>query len=333
MKFGWRIVKTGIAVGLCVLLANLLHLEYPFYSAIAAVITLQATIADSYKQGVNRLKGTLVGAVFGYLFALVAVNNPLWTGLGIIVTFTVLNYMRWTEAMNIASIVFIAITLNLEGQPLNYAFNRLVDTALGIVVAFLVNRLVHPPKYKDKLEDAFEEARLQLITVYRLTFRAVMNPAKSVAREETQDLKKILERANKLVHLSGKEHLWGKVDESFRLSYIEPMQRLERMSFAVEQILSLKKGWERPFVTELERDLTKLFSLSYYLLSLITDPKASVAPSICAETEDLITMIHERLDGENDYAGRNKGQLLELLHWVEEIRKAASGCLHIVPTA
>lgn len=73
MRFGWRIIKTGIAVGICVFIAHLLHLEYPFYSAIAAVIAMQATMADSFRQGENRLKGTLVGAVFGYLFASVAI--------------------------------------------------------------------------------------------------------------------------------------------------------------------------------------------------------------------------------------------------------------------
>ncbi|TGE33865.1 aromatic acid exporter family protein [Desulfosporosinus sp. Sb-LF] len=329
MKFGWRIVKTGIAVCLCVLIAHLLHLEYPFYSAIAAVIALQATLADSFKQGVNRLKGTLVGAAFGYLFALVAINNPLWIGLGVVVTFVVLNHMRWNEAMNIASIVFIAITLNIEGDPLNYAFNRLADTALGILIAFLVNWLVFPPKYKDEVENAFDKSRDQVIKIYRLAFRALLDSEKSVDKEAIQDLKESIKHSKKLVTLSRRVNLWGKVDETFRLVYVEPMNRLERMSFAVEQILALRKGWIRPFSAGLERDLTKLLSQSFYLLSLIMDPKALVAPSIYLETTVLMKLIHDSIETEQNYAGSNKGYLLELLHWVEEITKAASGCLRI----
>lgn len=329
MKFGWRIVKTGVAVCLCIFIAQLLRLEYPFYSAIATVIALQATMADSFKQGINRLKGTLVGAVFGYLFALVAVNNPIWTGLGIIVTFTVLNYMRWKEAMQIASVVFIAITLNLMGEPMNYAINRFIDTALGITIAFLVNWLIFPPKYKEKVENAFDEARDQVIKAYRLAFRVLLNPEKSVDKEAVENLKETIKQAKKLVNLSQKENIWGKVDETFRLSYVEPMNRLERMSFAVEQILVLRKGWERPFSTELERDLTKLFSQSFYLLSLIVDSKALVAPSIYLETTELLASMHDRIEKEPAYTGPNKHRLLELLHWVEEISKAASGCLRI----
>jgi uncharacterized membrane protein YgaE (UPF0421/DUF939 family) len=327
LGIGWRIIKTGIAVMLCVLVAHLMNLQYPFYSAIASIIALQATMADSYKQGINRLKGTLVGAITGYFFALVSVNNPLWIGIGVIVTFSILKYMHWTEAINISGVVFIAITLNLEGNPLNYASNRLLDTALGIVIAFLVNWLVAPPKYKDKVEDTFNEARDQVIKLYRLAFRLVFEPEKSVDKEAIQALNDVMKRSKKLVSLSRKEHLWGKTDEAFRQKYVEPMNRLERIGFAVEQILTFRKEWNRPLSTELQRDLTTLFSQSFHLLSLITETNASVAPSIYLETNEMITQIHNYMDLSEEYAGTNKGHVLELLHWIEEIVKAASGCL------
>jgi len=139
---GWRIIKTGIAVALCIWIAQLLKFEYPFYSAIAAVIAMQATIEGSLKTGLHRMKGTIVGAVTGYAFALVLVKSPWWTGLGLIVTMTILKLMKWQEAMSIASVVFIAISVNLTGQPLDYAVNRIIDTALGIIIAYFVNRWV-----------------------------------------------------------------------------------------------------------------------------------------------------------------------------------------------
>ncbi|OLN29695.1 FUSC family protein [Desulfosporosinus metallidurans] len=163
---GWRIIKTGIAVTLCLWIAQLLNFEYPFYSAIASVIAMQATIEGSLKAGIHRMQGTIVGAITGYAFALVAVHNPWWTGLGLIGTMMVLKYMKWPEAMSIASIVFIAITVNLTGKPLDYAVNRIIDTALGIVVAYLVNRWVVPPfrvllDSEERLEEENEKGKVK----------------------------------------------------------------------------------------------------------------------------------------------------------------------------
>ena len=42
MTIGMRYIKTGIAVTLCLLIANALHSEYPFFAAIAAVISASA---------------------------------------------------------------------------------------------------------------------------------------------------------------------------------------------------------------------------------------------------------------------------------------------------
>lgn len=148
---GWRIIKTGIAVALCIWIAELLKFKHPFYSAIAAVLAMQATIEGSFQTGVHRMQGTIVGALTGCIFALVAVRSPWWTGLGLIVTMTVLKYLKWHKAMTIASIVFIAISVNLTGKPLDYAVNRIIDTALGIIIAYLVNRWIVPPRLGENM--------------------------------------------------------------------------------------------------------------------------------------------------------------------------------------
>ena len=196
---GWRIIKTGIAVALCIWIAQLLKFEYPFYSAIAAVIAMQATIEGSLKTGVHRMKGTIVGAVTGYAFALVAVRSPWWTGLGLIVTMTILKFMKWYEAMSIASVVFIAISVNLTGKPLDYAVNRIIDTALGIIVAYLVNRWVFPPRYHKETEKSFQDARHHVIRLYQIAFRTLFDVQVKVEGEEVTKLKENLEEAQTFV--------------------------------------------------------------------------------------------------------------------------------------
>ncbi|MDT2191533.1 FUSC family protein [Paenibacillus larvae] len=69
-RIGMRNVKTAIAVLLCILILRLFQIESPFYACIAAVITMQNTVEDSYETGINRIIGTLIGAAIGLVFVI-----------------------------------------------------------------------------------------------------------------------------------------------------------------------------------------------------------------------------------------------------------------------
>lgn len=149
---GMRILKTALAVSICVAISQLLKLEYPFYAAIAAIISMESSLTTSYKAGRNRMLGTLVGASIGLLLATIQPENIFLCGLGIILIITILNHFNWNSSISIAGIVFIAIMVNLDGQsPLQYSLNRLLDTAIGISVALAVNYLVFPHRIDAEL--------------------------------------------------------------------------------------------------------------------------------------------------------------------------------------
>ncbi|MGC7872156.1 FUSC family protein [Desulfosporosinus sp. SYSU MS00001] len=331
LNFGWRIIKTGIAVMICIWIADLLHFEYPFYSAIAAVIAMQATMADSLNQGINRMKGTIIGAITGYLFALIPFNNPVLIGIGLISTLAILKRMHWNEAMNIASIVFIAIMVNNAGHPLNYSLNRIIDTALGIAVAYLVNRFIYPPHYQIEVERCFQETRIKVINLYQCTFRSLLDQNTCITGNDVRELRETLKEARALVAKKRKDHALSKLQDDFRLKYISPLGRLESMSVAIEQIFSLREKLIHPLSPELEQDLTNLLTKSFYLLSLITEPNMTIAYDLFGETEAVVEDIYLKLGQENSniYADSNRGYILELLNWIKEVTKATRGCLGI----
>ncbi|MCD2345935.1 FUSC family protein [Clostridium guangxiense] len=149
---GMRNIKTALSVFLCVLVSRLLKMEYPFYAAIAAVISMSSSVTDSYIAGRNRMFGTFVGAMIGLLFSLVLPGNILLCGVGIIIIIYICNILNWNKSISIACIVFTAIMTNLNGRnPFSYSFNRLLDTLLGITIALAVNYIFIPPKYVGKI--------------------------------------------------------------------------------------------------------------------------------------------------------------------------------------
>lgn len=331
---GWRIIKTGIAVALCIWIAQLLKFEYPFYSAIAAVIAMQATIEGSLKTGLHRMKGTIVGAVTGYVFSLVVVHSPWWTGLGLIVTMTILKFMKWHEAMSIASVVFIAISVNLTGKPLDYAVNRIIDTALGIIIAYLVNRWVFPPLYHKETEKSFQDARHHVIRLYQTAFRALLDVQVKVEVEEVNKLKEDLEEAQAFVALVQKDPASKKSGEvRFHERYVNPLIRLDQMRTTVEQMIHLRQVWQFPISSKLHTDLVQVFNRSYSFLSLITNPTEYSAIGAYEETHEILEKVRIRVikDRDGTYVGPNKQYILELLDWIEKLIEATSGCLRLCP--
>ncbi|MBU5483134.1 FUSC family protein [Clostridium sp. MSJ-11] len=145
MKIGMRNIKTSISVVLCVILFELLNREYPFYACIAAVVTLQSSISDSFKAGQNRLIGTAIGATVGLIFSYLPQFNfwvhAVYIGLGICMVIYLCNIFNKNDSISISCIVFSAIMTNLKGVPSYiYVINRTVDTCIGIIISILVNK-------------------------------------------------------------------------------------------------------------------------------------------------------------------------------------------------
>ena len=70
---GQRILKTSIAVTLCLLYYMLRGRQgetMPAEAAITAIICMQSDLHDTRKSGFSRLAGTVIGAVWGFLFLL-----------------------------------------------------------------------------------------------------------------------------------------------------------------------------------------------------------------------------------------------------------------------
>jgi len=151
-QIGMRNIKTAISVFICIIILRFFHNIYPFYACIAAVITMQSTVYNSFATGKNRMIGTIIGAIWGLAFALISPNNVFLSSIGIMFIIYSLNLLNRKRSIIIACVVFLAIMTNLkEGIPLVYSFNRVLETFLGIFVSVLVNYFIFPPKFLDNL--------------------------------------------------------------------------------------------------------------------------------------------------------------------------------------
>lgn len=166
MKFhkpGMRTIKTALAVVITLFIGDLLSIQSPFFAAIAAIISMESSVSESFKSGRNRIYGTILGGIVALTFSLMLPTNTIVIGLGIIVIIYLCNLFGWKDTVKISSFVFLSILLNYEsGSHLNYVLHRTLDTFLGLTIGTLVNFFVLPHNVKEKVVDSIDKIYSQL---------------------------------------------------------------------------------------------------------------------------------------------------------------------------
>lgn len=151
-KPGMRNIKTGIGVMLCILVGYFNIIDKTFFAAVACIVCMQTTVKSSLTVGLNRLKGTFIGGVIGFLFVLIRPGNPILACLGIITTIYICNILKVNSSITIACVVFCAIMINIGSEsPLEYSVHRIIDTSIGVVIGVCVNYFICRPNYLKRI--------------------------------------------------------------------------------------------------------------------------------------------------------------------------------------
>lgn len=164
-RMGLRIVKTGIAVTVCVAVTFFCKLNQPFFAVIATVMSMGKSIDTSFKSGKNKFFGVLLGAVIGYAFFTIAPANAGLCGMGIILTIYLCQLFRLKGAATLSCFVFSGMMFlyNLGAhRPLQFAISCTADSMIGIGIALVVNLLVMPPNYAEEIKQSFAQLRVRI---------------------------------------------------------------------------------------------------------------------------------------------------------------------------
>jgi len=148
---GLRSIKTALAATLCALLYAFLPGRNPTFACIGAIFGLGSDMGDSWRNGGNRLIGTIIGGFLGLGFYWVEhqfypdgnyfLRLPcLFLGVLVLISLSVL--FRWPGAVQPGGVVLCIILFNTPANHIDYALNRMLDTGIGVLVALLVNQLL-----------------------------------------------------------------------------------------------------------------------------------------------------------------------------------------------
>lgn len=212
MKFGARILKTGIAVTLALYIAMLLNLEPVTFAAVAAVFAVQPSVYRSYQTILEQFQANLIGAVVAIVFTLAFGNEPFVIGLGAIVIIAISIKLKMEKTIPLAVVTLILIMeSSTTGNFFLFALSRLAIIMIGVTCSFVVNLLFLPPKHETKLFEKIMSCTEYVTQWLRLIIRH--DAEHIVLKDDLQKLRDELIETNNFYKLYKEERNYFKKNE------------------------------------------------------------------------------------------------------------------------
>lgn len=128
LHVGWRTIKTAVTAMLVAMVYCLLD-RNPAFACIGVIFGMGMDIPDSIKNGGNRLFGTLIGGLLSIVVFWIYLRFYPQGG----------HSMLLAVLLGAATVVLIVLFSTPVETYVSYALNRILDTAIGVIAAWLVN--------------------------------------------------------------------------------------------------------------------------------------------------------------------------------------------------
>jgi uncharacterized membrane protein YccC len=248
--------RTALAAALCWWLAIHFGLPDGYWGALSAIIVLQSNFGSTISASRDRILGTVIGALFGFLFT--EFGALPWNYiLAVLAAITVCGLLGLRNSSRLAGVtITIVMLVQNGGSHWTIALDRVIEVFLGIVVALAVSTLVFPDRARLRLRDGLAQEILVLGTFFEQIlegFRGTPAEGLSTQREE---LLALVRKNNQLLEAARNEPSGGQ-------GWREGLGMLVQFGHSIFDALvalefSVKDSHHDAFAQQLEPELGKL---------------------------------------------------------------------------
>lgn len=250
-NIGPRMLKTGIAVTLTLVITSMLQLELELVAAIAAVLAMQPSIMRSFTYFKEVVIANSVAVIFSLIGIFLLGNHPLSVGAVVIISIAINVRLGLNKTVSLTVLTIITIMLqSAEGINIPFIINRVSLVVIGVVSAFIVNALVFPPNHQKLLFNRIQDAVDQTLFLLRV----IPNKTMSVPTLKTED-REIEKKITKI-----KDYFDILVEERSRLFIRNKIHFLRSIVIYKHMIHVLEKQYT--LITQLEKNIEEIEAMS-----------------------------------------------------------------------
>ncbi|MGO1470855.1 MAG: FUSC family protein, partial [Tissierella sp.] len=138
---------------LTLVISKFLNLYNPLLAGIAAIMTMEASVSETFNTGKFRIFGSVLGGIIALIITMILPVKFITTGIGILLVIHISNILNWKNAIRMALIVFIGIIIDFEvGYKFIYVLSKTLDTIIGVLIGTTINFLIRPPKIHKRID-------------------------------------------------------------------------------------------------------------------------------------------------------------------------------------
>ncbi|POB11473.1 MAG: FUSC family protein [Sulfobacillus thermosulfidooxidans] len=277
-----QVFKTGLAAGMSWFVAqSVFGTPRPYFAPLAAILSLQVTVAESIARGVQRVVGVAAGILVavgaGYFFHLTA-----WS-VGLVVYGAVFLASRLhMGAQGIPQVAITALLVMTVGRMApQYAWIRALDTAVGVIVAIGINALIWPPDATPAAEHALTILNQDVCDVLSAIRQDLISGLDSThARHHLSHARRLdqaLEDVKQAIRQAEKSLKWNVMAKRRR----QRLKTLRQAATVLEHALTQVRGIARSLFVTVERN--------------VDHPYASLPKAIATGLGDLLALMSQAL--------------------------------------
>ena len=172
MKIGARVFKTGLAIALSAILSiYLIPDQSGALAAMAAIFTTKPSVKESYEILWQRVAANAIGGIIAVAMIWAVGGGPLTLGVAAVITIAVLNGLGLSDVLSLSVVTLCSIMLTREPNFALTAFYRVAETIIGVLVSFVINWAVYPPRYDQKFYYNLLNVNNELLMLIRGSIR------------------------------------------------------------------------------------------------------------------------------------------------------------------
>lgn len=178
-------VKAATATVAAWLIASLIFpAQIPVFAAIAALLVVQPSVNQSLGKAIERSFGVIIGVLVAYGVALAFGQSGWIVLLAIVVAIVISWVLRLTPGSANQVPISAMLVLSIGASSPDYAFERIIETVIGAVIAIIVNLVIVAPVLLAPFEQSISRLAAEIASTLDRLATALVSPQSSAQLAE-----------------------------------------------------------------------------------------------------------------------------------------------------